>query len=155
MAKCAACGKRIKNVYTWDGKEYGRECWKVIALPAIEEQRKRAEHKRLFEWNREASIMIEVLRAKDLRKIKNEFKLRVIPQLVEQFDRDGWLSKKQRNMALDWLNNRDMVRMTEMKYELGMINDVDYWYAIYNWGTPKQSEVAEEEYEKANKTASA
>lgn len=145
MAKCYECGKSIKRVYTFNGQTYGIECWKRVALPEIEKQRQEQREEKEQLWKEKCWILVQVLKAKDMKRIKNEFKKKVIPQLINQFETEGWLSKKQYDMVWDWLNNKDYLMMTDIEYELGYYEDDErhYYERVAWYATGKRKKEAE------------
>lgn len=116
--KCTKCGKKVKekNVRYLDGIPFGVECWKG----AVEEKRTEGLEKwKLLNWQR-TLIFVEMLKMKDLSKIKNQFKLDFIKSMIEQFEDKGFITKKQKAIIigdgeinkfgyenLGWLNNKD------------------------------------------------
>ena len=119
--KCSKCGKVLKNQYSWKDQIFGRECWIKYALPELlaeqeEEDEKRAEHRFL-----EDQLLIQVLSEKSLKRIKSQFKLSFIPSVISQFSEKGYLSWKQRDIALDLLSNADYDKLSILKYKAGLI----------------------------------
>src|SRR5690349_5096718 len=107
---CADCGKRIKNLYQWEGRTLGIECWKKVALPAIEaEQAKREEERRLARQAKGEAIAA-AFRAKNLAKITNSFKLSFIPSIIEQVEAGRLLSNRQMELCYSMFNQADWAR---------------------------------------------
>jgi hypothetical protein len=127
MSKCAKCGRKITNEYYWNGEIYGKECWKEIALPEIEKLREQ----KLDEWSLKASCLIEVLKQKDMSKITNDFKIRFIKSIIEQYQESHKLSKKQYNLAHDFLNKKDRVKLYHMEFELGLMDEYTFYYLMH------------------------
>jgi hypothetical protein len=153
MPKCAGCGRIVRAGLEFGGKDYGPECFKKYAVPEIEkllakrseEERKRdAERKRA--WRERCWILVQVLKKKDLRRIRNRFKLRVIPELIEQFETKGWLSKKQCLMVHEWLNDKDMLLMTDIERALGYYDgdDIGYYREVVAYAKGKRKKEAQE-----------
>lgn len=117
--RCEGCNKPIKHVYEWNGQTLGIECWKQIALPALEAER--AAQREMWAELRhvEDQALVETLRVKDYSKIRSEFKLTFLNGLVEQWDNDGFISFKQKEMVYGtgaWNGSF---------YDYGMLNDTD------------------------------
>lgn len=117
--KCEACNKRIKYDYWWNNQMLGIECWKKIALPEIEKQRQAAyQERKNLQWEQDYALA-ETLRVKDYSKIRSEFKLKFLNGLVEQWDEQGFISWKQKEMVYGtgaWNGSF---------YDYGMLNDTD------------------------------
>lgn len=143
--KCTACGKKIIRYYFWDGKTYGIECWKRIALPEVE----RLRQERREAWQIKCRIMIEVMKAKDLSKVKNEFKKSFIGDMIQKFERDGVLTRKQYDLLVEWLNNKDRLLKIDLEKEFGFWDgeDEDYLYHVSLYATGKRRKEAEKALE--------
>lgn len=135
--KCQECGRPIKRVLTWNGRELGIECWKKIAIPELEAQKQA----RREAWERErwekSYALAEALRQKDFTKIKSEFKIKFLHELIEQFDEKGFISPKQEQMVrgVGWngsftdhgmLNNQDNVNENIALYLVGNDEQKEY-----------------------------
>lgn len=102
--KCTKCGVTIKNVYYVDGKPYGVECFKTVLGMKREKQAKEEytkyqenlqklrdkreqEYLKQLESNKTwADIIIEVLRSKNMKNIKNEYKLNLYNDTIEFYN---------------------------------------------------------------------
>ncbi len=133
---CESCGRKIKNIYTWDGKIYGIECWKVIALPELEKQRQMKNK----EWDDKKVIAVEVARIKDLSKIKNEFKTKIIKNVIMYYDENKFITKKQYDLLTDQFNKQDRVIMYDMRYDMGLIDYETYLNRLYHNTTGKRNQ---------------
>lgn len=120
--KCTRCGREITKPLWWDEKPYGKECWKVIALPEMENQKQA----KLDTWKLEAALVIETLKQKSLARIKNQWKLNFIRSVINQYETQGWLSRRQYDLAWDIFNQRDRQNWAEMAHEVGRINEQAY-----------------------------
>lgn len=129
--KCEACNRRIKHDYNWKGQILGIECWKKIALPEIEKEREaRRELWKRQRWEQEYAL-VEALKRKDFSKIRSEFKLNFLNDLVAQFEERGFISEKQKTMVYGtgaWngkyydygmLNNKDKLHEAIALYLIG------------------------------------
>ena len=105
--RCENCNRPIKHPYYFDGHTYGIECWKIIALPAIEAKRATKQAEIDSERYLRAYCDIEVLKLKDTAKITSQFKLDFIPSVIDQFETKGFLSNKQREIITGMWNNKD------------------------------------------------
>lgn len=128
MAKCAKCGRKILNEYYWNGKTYGKECWKEIALPEIE----KLQQQKIDEWSLKASCLIEILKQKDMSKITNDFKIRFINSVISQYQETNRLSKKQYDIAYDFLNKKDRSSLYHMQFDLDMLDEKTF-YTLLNF----------------------
>lgn len=128
MLNCNECGRKVKkkNAKYFRGKPYGSGCFKNHIVPKIEKIKQQKKDHKLKQWNLRAKALIKTLENKDLSNISNDFKLKVIPQLIEQFNNDGWLSKKQYDMAYDWLNQKDQRYMWGLMYKYHLIDWATY-----------------------------
>lgn len=117
--RCENCNHPIKHVYEWGGRKLGIECWKIVALPAIEAEREANRELKLEQWFQEDHALIEALRAKDYSKIRSEFKVTFLHDLVDQFDEKGFITQKQKQMV------RGTGGWNGKFYDTGMLNDTD------------------------------
>lgn len=140
MKKCVICGKELIHEYYWNGQVYGRECWKKYVLPEYREQRKQ---EKFAEWNIKCRLLVEVLKVKDLSRIKNQWKKDFIKSLIQQFEEKNRMSRKQYNIAEEMLNSNDMVVLYNMKFELGLIDEETYWEKI-RYYAPRRSKLFKE-----------
>lgn len=108
--KCCICNRSIKNPLYFDGKTYGKECWKQHALPKIEELQKNA----LEKWQLECKPMLEILAQKNINKL-SQFKYDVIASILEK----GYMSKKQYEMINEWLTKKEQIKLMLLEYEYG------------------------------------
>lgn len=120
--KCTRCGREIANPLWWDEKPYGKECWKVIALPEMENQKQA----KFDTWKLEAALLVETLRQKNTARIKSQWKLNFIESVINQYETQGWLSRRQYDLAWDIFNQRDRQNWAEMAHEVGRINEQAY-----------------------------
>jgi hypothetical protein len=138
--KCSKCGKKIKNVYTWNGEVFGIECWKLVALPELMKQ-KEIKNK---EWDERKAIVVEVARHKDTSKIKNDFKVKILKDIPKFYDENGFISKKQYDILTDQFNNKDRVQMWEMIHQAELIDYEEYLSAMVRNTTGKAYQEAVE-----------
>lgn len=120
---CCRCGKKVTRPLTWDGEIYGKECWKIVALPELEKQREL----KYKEWNEKKSIAVEVARVKDLSKITNDFKLKVIKDIINFYDENGFITKRQYDLLTDMFNKKDRAMMFEMRYDAGIMEEAEFY----------------------------
>ncbi len=126
--KCSICGKNVKdkNVRMLDGKSFGIECWKQ----AVEEKREAGLDVWKLKQYQKTLLFVEMLRMKDMSKIKNQFKLDFVSSMVNQFDLKGFVTKKQKVIILGdgernqfgfvnagWLNNKDYFNLEKLADE--------------------------------------
>ena len=119
---CCNCGKSIKHPYHFDGKIYGIECWKQIALPQIEAKRQARYAEIKQEQYIYAKCHIEVLNLKDWSKITSRFKQSFSTSVIEQFETKGWLSNKQCDIISQFFNNKDWKNYWRIAVEAGLNN---------------------------------
>jgi hypothetical protein len=124
--KCENCGRNIKNIYHFDGKVYGIECWKIIALPEIEKRRK-AKFELIEKENYlKSSLYIQVLMLKDWSKITSSFKQNFATSVEKQFKDKGFLTWKQRDAISTWLfNGKDWKNLYRLEVESGLQDKKD------------------------------
>ena len=127
MTECARCGREIKNVYTFDGESYGRSCFSTV----LEEYKHERKEEAFDEWASKCDALITVLEEKDMSNISNNFKLQFIPSVIDQYRNEGWLSKKQYNMAFDMLNKADKQLLNKLNLQSGLIDIKDYYYRMH------------------------
>jgi hypothetical protein len=145
--KCSKCGKEIVNIYTWDGKIYGKECWKSIALPEIEKQKQR----KIAEWDAKKSIAVEVAKIKDLTKVKNEYKKRIIKDIINFYNEKEFISLKQYNLLTDIFNKNDKIVQIDMEHDSGLIEDEwKYWERVFLNSTGKRNKEAKQQLDIIN-----
>lgn len=118
---CSICGKEIKTQYIWKGNLYGKTCWRKYALPKLLEEQQikdvaKAEKQFLLD-----QCLIQVLEKKNLKRIKNKFKLQFIPSVVEQFQTRGFISWKQRDIAINLLSVTDFDTLSVLEYKANLI----------------------------------
>lgn len=118
---CADCVRNLKRSYQWEGRTLGIECWKRIALPAIEAERAKREEDRRLARQAKGEAIASVLRGKDLSKITNSFKLDFIPSIIEQVTAGRLLSNRQIEICFSFFNQADWVRMALAQVALGEI----------------------------------
>lgn len=118
---CSVCGKQIKNQYYWKGALYGRTCWVKYALPELLEEQQIKDTARVEKQFLLDQCLIQVLAKKNLKRIKNSFKLQFIPSVIEQFQTRGYISQKQRYIALDLLSNKDFDAKALSEYQANLI----------------------------------
>jgi hypothetical protein len=133
IMKCSKCGKKMKNVYTWNGEIFGIECWKLVALPELNKQRELKNK----EWDERKAIVIEVVKNKDTSKITNDFKLKILKDIPKFYDENGFISKRQYDLLTDQFNNKDRVLMWEMIYQAELIDYEEYLSAMVRNTTGK------------------
>jgi hypothetical protein len=131
--QCAACGRPVKNPLTWNGKEYGIECWKKIAIPEIEAQREARKQARFDAHARQCHIAIEVLKHKDMSKIKNEWRRNFIASVIAQYEEKGFLSGRQLELIRKQYNAADHCFEIEMRYGMGDLVEKDYHEQMALW----------------------
>jgi len=126
--KCCKCGRPIKHPYYFKGNAYGVECWKTHCLPLILHERDL--HYATVERERylDSWCDIEVLKMKDLSRINNSFKLQFIPSVIAQFEQQGFLSRKQRDIIGNIMNGRDFKNLWRIRVEAGL--DDASWLVI-------------------------
>ena len=95
---CEKCGRKIVRPYEWKGKLLGIECWKVEALPEIQENEQLVADAWAYHWKLEADAYLEMLEKKPLGRIKSEFKLKFFASLIEQIKEKGFISQRQKEM---------------------------------------------------------
>jgi len=123
--KCENCGKSIKHPYHFDGKTYGIECWKQIALPEIIKRREAKFAAIQKEKYLESYCYIETLKHKDMSKITSNFKNNFISSVIDQFDTKGFLSGKQIELIMQMFNKKDDIRCMLIRYESGILDLAD------------------------------
>lgn len=138
MPKCEKCGKMVKavNVLTWGNRNYGKECWKKVALPEIEAKRKALQEQWEKEHYAETVLMVEVMK-KTLKTVRSAYKYEVLESMIQQFEEKDWLSPKQLKLAWKMFNQKQDLAYHEMEYELGEIGEKDILDKRLLLGTPK------------------
>lgn len=131
--RCAACGRPVKNTLTWNGKEYGIECWKKIAIPEIEAQREARKQARFDAHARRCQMAIEVLKHKDMSKIKNEWRRNFVASVIAQYEEKGFLSGRQLELIREQYNAADHCFEIEMRYGLGDLVEQEYHERMALW----------------------
>ncbi|HEY5587717.1 MAG TPA: hypothetical protein VIK86_02040 [Candidatus Paceibacterota bacterium] len=130
MCKCAKCGTYIKNIYYLDGKKYGSECYKNLVTESykIKSEKleiirkinieKKQELKQLQELeelrkNKSQSIaIIEMLKIKNMKRVKNEYKLKMYDTILKEYEELGSLDNYLISKALDLFLTTDKDRLT-------------------------------------------
>lgn len=132
---CENCGRKIKRAYTWEGKTYGIECWKKLALPVIEAERKLREEERYQTALAKSRAIIDVLKKKDMSKIRSPFKLQFIPSVIRQVEEGRPLSQRQREIAQEIFNQTDWINYLIIRAviddELHLIQMYDYQFGYF------------------------
>ena len=127
VTKCAKCGRTVAKPLFWDGRPYGKDCWKQIALPRIE-QKKAA---RMDSWRKECIALCETLKAKSMDKIRSQWKRQLFQDIIRQYEEEGWLSKKQYNLIYKQLNKQDKIRLLNFLLEIGGIDESEYHFRMH------------------------
>jgi hypothetical protein len=138
IMKCSKCGKKIKNIYTWNGEIFGIECWKQVALPELEKQREL----KYKDWNEKKAILVEVAKIKDTSKLSNEFKLNILTSIPKFFDENGFITNRQYDLLKEQFNNKDRVIFYNMLNEADLIEYEEYLNRIAHNTTGKAHQEA-------------
>lgn len=141
MAKCYKCGKSIKRVLTWKGKEYGVECWKKIALPELQAQRQAEWEEEEKAWHAECALLVEAIDA-TLHMVRSNYKYRVLANIADHFKEKGWISEKQYDFAWRQFNNKQCLYFYEMLHEAGEMSEAEILAKRVSLGTKKVSREA-------------
>lgn len=120
--KCAECDNSIKNGYDWKGQILGIECFKKIAIPELTDAWVEEKKWETYEEVMKDYFLVETLKNKDLKRIKNQFKLDFIPSVIKFFETRGVITESQRDIVLgtgEW---------NGYGYDHGLFNNKDWDY---------------------------
>jgi len=140
---CSCCNRHIKHPYHWDGKVYGKQCWIKHCLPELEAIRAQQDDERLQKRIITSRIYQEVFKQKKVRGIKNEFKLKFIPSIINQVKKGRMLSNKQMDLCSRMFNDKDYRLYFTLRVQSGLDDPVTH--LMNGQLTPDDLEITNEE----------
>jgi hypothetical protein len=130
--KCIACNRPIEKPLFWNGKPYGKECWKRVALPEIERMKVEREQFRLF---------VAQVKAKTIYKVIKDHKDNFIQSVVAYYKQKQFISHKQAEAIYKKLTFTEKLQIVKEAYENGLHElDVLHFFDFVFKVKPKRHE---------------
>lgn len=109
--KCAACNRPIRKTFFWNGKQYGRECWKRIALPEIERAKAEQEKFRMF---------VAQVKAKAIYEAVKHHNDQFIQSVCRYYEQKNFISSKQAEVIYKKLSFVEKMEIVKEAYANGL-----------------------------------
>jgi hypothetical protein len=130
--KCIACNRTIGKPFFWNGKPYGKECWKRIALPEIERMRVEQEHFQLFVSQIKAKAIYEAV------KHRND---QFIQSVCRYYEQKQFMSRKQVEAVYKKLSFMEKLEIVKLAYINGLHElDIIHFFDFVLRVKPKRNE---------------
>ncbi|STO12827.1 Uncharacterised protein [[Flavobacterium] thermophilum] len=130
--KCAACNRPIEKPLFWNGRPYGKECWKRVALPEIERMKIEQEKFRLFVARVKAKAIYEAV------KHHND---QFIQSVCRYYEQKNFISRKQAEVIYKKLSFAEKLEIVKLAYANGLYElDIIHFFDIVLRVKPKRHE---------------
>lgn len=112
---CIACNRPIEKPLFWNGKPYGKECWKRIVLPEIERMKLECEKFQFFVAQVKSKSIYEVV-----KNIDDQF----IQSVCKYYEQKNFMSQKQIEAIYKKITFEKKIEIVKEAWNAGL-HDID------------------------------